>query len=61
MSAENTVKNFYNAMPDTISFEWKQIDDTKNIIIYSPVEDRPEEVEKIGSLPYEPLFGKKTS
>ena len=59
MSAENTVKNFYNAMPDTISFEWKQIDDTKNIIIYSPVEDRPEEVEKIGSLPYEPLFGKK--
>lgn len=59
MSSGNTTENFYNSTPDTINFQWKQIEDTKNVIIYSPIGMLPQEDEQIGSLPYEPLFGKK--
>lgn len=33
MSNNNTPKNFYSDQPDTISFSWKQIDNTDNVII----------------------------
>ena len=58
MSAGNTTENFYNSTPDTINFQWKQIGDTKNVIIYSSLGKLTQEDEKIGSLPYKPLFGK---
>ena len=33
MSSNNTPKNFYADQPDTISFSWKQIDSTDDVII----------------------------
>lgn len=33
MSSSNSPKNFYVNQPDTISFSWKQIDDTDGVII----------------------------
>lgn len=33
VSNNNTPKNFYANEPDTISFSWRQIDDTDNVII----------------------------
>jgi len=59
VSSGNTTENFFNGNPDTINFQWKQIEDTKNVIIYSELGDLPQENKKIGTLPYEPLFGKK--
>lgn len=40
VSSSNTPKNFYRNQPDTISFQWKQIGDTQNTIIYADGGDR---------------------
>lgn len=56
VSSENTTKNFYNSVPDTINFQWKQIEDTHNVIIYSDVTSQPKEQEQNGKIPYEPIF-----
>lgn len=42
VSNNNTPKNFYKNQPDTISFSWKQIDSTDNIIIYGDGKALPE-------------------
>lgn len=55
-SSENTVKNFYNTIPDTINFSWQQIEDAKNVVIYSKITTQPQEQQAEGSLPYEPIF-----
>ena len=34
VSSSNTPKNFYKNQPDTISFSWKQIESTDNVVIY---------------------------
>lgn len=59
VSSGSNTENFFNGNPDTINFQWKQIEDTKNVIIYSELGDLPQENKKIGTLPYEPLFGKR--
>lgn len=41
MSGSNTPKDSVKNQPDTISFEWKQIDSVDNIIIYGLVEEIP--------------------
>ena len=33
-SSSNRAKNFYYNQPDTITFQWKQIADPSNVIIY---------------------------
>ena len=55
-SSESSVKNFYNSIPDTISFQWKQIEDSKNVVIYSSITSQPAEIEEEGEMAYEPLF-----
>lgn len=42
MSNSNTPRNFYHDQPDTISFSWKQIDSTDNVVIWSSGEKLPE-------------------
>lgn len=42
MSGNNTPKNFYSNQPDTISFSWKQIDTTDNVVIIGSGEELPE-------------------
>jgi len=42
MSNNNTPKNFYSNQPDTISFSWKQIDDTDGVIIVGNGRDLPD-------------------
>lgn len=39
-SSNNTPKNFYKNQPDTISFQWRQVGDTKDTIIYAKVGDK---------------------
>lgn len=56
LSSSNTPSNFYLNQPDTISFKWKQIEDTKNIIIYSSLEQIAEEVEAEGAINWTPIF-----
>lgn len=56
MSSENSVKNFYRDTPDTISFQWKQIAETKNVMIYDSNKTQGQEAQAIGEMPYEPLF-----
>ena len=56
LSSSNTPSNFYLNQPDTISFKWKQVEDTKNIIIYSSLEHIVEEVEAEGSDTWKPIF-----
>lgn len=56
ISAGNTTKNFYNGIPDTISFQWKQIDDVKNAIIYSEPGTLKQENDMIGKKDFEPIF-----
>lgn len=41
MSSNNTPRNFYINQPDTISFSWKQIDSTQNVVIYGEGNDVP--------------------
>lgn len=56
LSSSNTPYNFYLNQPDTISFKWKQVEDTKNIIIYSSIDQIVEEVEAEGTVAWEPIF-----
>lgn len=42
MSNSNTPRNFYLNQPDTISFSWKQIDSTDNVVIWGSGEKLPE-------------------
>lgn len=56
MSSENSVKNFYRDTPDTISFQWKQIEDTKDVMIYATSKNQAQETQATGETPYEPLF-----
>ncbi len=42
MSSSNSPKNFYYNQPDTISFSWKQIDDTDGVVIIGSGEALPE-------------------
>lgn len=56
MSSENSVKNFYNEVPDTISFQWKQIQSTQNVMIYSETNTQAGETEAYGEPLYEPVF-----
>ena len=42
MSNNNTPNNFYPEHPDTISFSWKQIDSTDNVIIVGDGTELPE-------------------
>ena len=55
-SGSNTTKNFYLNQPDTINFQWKQVEDTKNVIIYSEIDRIYEEKEEYGSSLWEPIF-----
>ena len=56
ISSSNMVSNFYLNQPDTISFKWKQIEDTKNIVINSPVDSIEQEDEAEGSDIWKPVF-----
>lgn len=55
-SSSNTPKNFYINQPDTISFQWKQVEDTSGVIIYSAVENTPALLEAKGSEEWAPIF-----
>ena len=59
MSGNSSSKNFYLDQPETISFQWKQVEDTKNVIIYSEVNLLPKEKEELGSALWEPIFKNK--
>lgn len=45
MSSSNTPKNFYPGQPDVISFSWRQIEDTHNVIIYGAPDTLPDKNE----------------
>lgn len=60
-SSSNTPKNFYTNQPDTISFQWKQVDDVKNTIIYSDAGQIQAETQAYGKTPWGPLFQLGTS
>jgi hypothetical protein len=55
-SSSNMVSNFYLNQPDTISFKWKQIEDTKNIVINSSVDLIEQEDEAEGTDIWKPVF-----
>lgn len=60
MGSSNTPKNFYLNQPDTISFQWKQVEDTSNVVIYSRIEDTDEQSAAKGSDTWDPIYkGKK--
>lgn len=58
MSSSNTPKNSYMNQPDTISFSWKQVADTKNVVIYGDV-GNTNEVAAESEPEWEPMFRKK--
>ena len=58
MSGSNTSKNSYFNQPDTISFSWKQVADTKNVVIYGDV-GNTEEVALEGEPEWTPMFRDK--
>lgn len=55
-SSTNTPKNFFANQPDTINFQWKQVDDVKNVVIYASVGDEIEENDLEGAIPWESVF-----
>lgn len=55
MSSSNNAKNFYLHQPDTISFSWKQVADTKDVIIYGDVGNL-EENKNYGKRELKPMF-----
>ena len=59
ISASNSPKNLYIKQPDTISLQWKQIDDTKNITIISEIKDMNINIENKHSSEWEPIFKNK--
>jgi len=56
VSSSNNPKNFYTNQPDTITFQWKQVDDTFNTIIYSDAGQLQTEMQAYGSELWEPKF-----
>lgn len=57
ISNSNTPQNFVANVPDKISFQWKQVDSTENVIIYGDVEaDNSAIQETYGEIEWVPLY-----
>lgn len=53
--SNNKPQNFYAGQPDTISFQWKEVSGTDNIIIYGDGGRQPSETRE-GTEPWESVF-----
>lgn len=56
IGGSNSPKNLYYQQPDTITFQWKQVADTKNVLIYSKLENLTQVLETEGEDNWSPMF-----
>ena len=58
LSASNTPANYFFHTPDTISFQWKQIDSPRGALIYSEYDTVDQQIQKSrGAQPWTKIFG----